>query len=66
MARIIPTHRTASEQATVALANALRALDMAPLAACSLIPHPSVVARAQIVEAMRYLAVGAQKIDDRG
>ena len=51
------TGRTAAEQATANLAEALRAMSLLPMATTDLIPHPLVVARAEIENARRYLGL---------
>ena len=49
--------RTAAGQAAENLAQALRVLDLVPLADSQLIPHPVLVVRAEIENARRYLSL---------
>lgn len=50
-----PFGRSATEQALENLAQALRALELAPVTGSDLCPHPLVVVRAEIENARRFL-----------
>ena len=52
--------RTATEQALENLAQALRALELAPVDSSELCPHPLMVVRAEIENARRYLTVSSE------
>ena len=47
--------RSPVDQARHNLAQALRALELAPASASELCPHPLIIVRAEIANAMRYL-----------
>lgn len=47
--------RSALEQASVNLKEALRGLELLPYAHTELVPHPLIVARSEIENARRYL-----------
>ncbi len=49
--------RTATEQAKESLQQALRVLELVPVTATELTPHPLAVVRAEIENAKRYLAL---------
>jgi hypothetical protein len=49
--------RTATEQTAESLRQALRVLELVPIAATELIPHPLIVVRSEIENARRYLSL---------
>lgn len=55
--------RTATEQATASLQQALRVLELVPLNPTDLTPHPIAVVRAEIENARRYLALVSRKAE---
>ena len=52
--------RSATEQALQNLAEALRALELAPQSTSELCPHPLTIVRAEIENARRYLSLPAK------
>lgn len=52
-------HRTPLEQARVNLQQALRILDLLAAQPSTMVPHPVVVLRAEIKNAIRYLSADA-------
>jgi hypothetical protein len=51
--------RSAADQATESLSQALRVLDLVPQEPTNLTPHPLVVVRVEIENARRYLSLAA-------
>lgn len=57
--------RTATEQALENLTQALRALELAPVDASALCPHPLTIVRAEIENARRYLTCASPALREK-